>query len=204
LADESAFPHAAAPRPAGRDGPRHPHAAQRRRPAGIAKISTGEAARRIGASRQTWENYENARSQAILRQDVQAQIAKALGLHPENLTEEYRRQLGEDAEAPRPNVAALQGGWPMPASGNVRQVIMPDDTLRPWASSGMTILFDRTQWPQPEHGVVLEDADGRRVVKIFAHADAEAFHVVELYPARKEIAFPRADFQAFRVVGRLG
>jgi transcriptional regulator with XRE-family HTH domain len=171
------------------------------------KISTTEAGRRAGVSRQTWENYENAKGPVILRQDVQDQIAKALGVNRADLLNQYRRILGDDTTsdpAGFEDAGALQPAWPMPASGQVRQVIMPDDTLRPWASSGMTIAYDRNLWPAPDVGVVLERGDGERVVKIFGHADAEAYHCYELYPQRREVSFPRADYRAFRVVARLG
>jgi transcriptional regulator with XRE-family HTH domain len=174
-------------------------------PLGV-KISTTEAGRRAGVTRQTWENYENAKGPVILRQDVQDQIAQALGVTREDLLMQYRRQLGDEGlgEVVGLEEAGPRTAWPVPAGGAVRQVIMPDDTLRPWASSGMTIVYDRNMWPAPDVGVVLERNDGEKAVKIFGHADAEAYHCYELYPARREISFPRADFRAFRVVARLG
>jgi transcriptional regulator with XRE-family HTH domain len=170
------------------------------------RISTSEAGRRAGVSRQTWENYENARGPVILRQDVQDQIAHALGVTRADLLNQYRRMLGDEiAELQGFDDAPPQSAWPMPASGQVRQVIMPDDTLRPWASSGMTIAYDRNLWPSPDVGVVLEPNEGGdKVVKIFGHADAEAYHCYELYPERRTVTFPRSAYRAFRVVARLG
>jgi transcriptional regulator with XRE-family HTH domain len=57
------------------------------------KLTTLAAAANIGRTRQTWEKYENAKGDAVLRQDVQAEIAKALGVTRQELLDEYQRTL---------------------------------------------------------------------------------------------------------------
>jgi hypothetical protein len=82
--------------------------------------------------------------------------------------------------------------------------MLQDDNLRPWASSGTVIVYDLEQWPQTEQGCVIETEAGERLVKIFVRADAEAFHVAEISPTRREFTIPRLGAHAYRVVARLG
>jgi transcriptional regulator with XRE-family HTH domain len=57
------------------------------------KLSTLAAAAKIGRTRQTWEKYENAKADVVLRQDVQDEIAQALSVSRQDLLDEYERRL---------------------------------------------------------------------------------------------------------------
>lgn len=169
------------------------------------KISTLAAAANLGASRQTWEKYENAKADVVLRQDVQNDIARALGVTRADLMLEYERVLnpgggyrGSSDMDPRGPGSVLE--FPQ---ANIRRLVLQDDNLRPWANSGTVIVYDLEQWPRADEGCVIETQDGKRLVKIFLRADDETFHVAELSPARRELPISRDGAQAYRVVARL-
>lgn len=169
------------------------------------KLSTLAAAANIGRTRQTWEKYENAKADVVLRQDVQSEIARALGVTRQDLLEEFQRRLDPTGGLRRfVDVVERQPPTLEFAPGTTRRLMLQDDCLRPWASSGNVIVYDLEQWPQPEQGCVIETDAGEKLVKIFVRADAEAFHVAEISPARREFAVPRLGANAYRVVARLG
>lgn len=169
------------------------------------KITTAAAAANLGVTRQTWEKYEGAKADVILRQDVQAAIAKALGVPIGELQAAYTRALIAEGFSPDAlevaEVAPSPFLWDMGA--HTRRMVLEDDTLRPWAGSGAVIVYDPAQWPRPEDGCVVELPDGQRLVKIFVRADADSFQVAELSPERREQALPRQDTRVYRVVARI-
>lgn len=167
------------------------------------KLSTEAAGRRLGVTRQTWEKYEGDKADVVLRQDVQADIARALEVPVTDLKAAYTRALVAEGFGAG-ELAEVEADPFEPAMGaNTRRLLMPDDNLRPWASSGTIIVYDVAQWPRSDDGCVLELSDGTRQVKIFLRADAEAYHVAELAPERRELRIPRDQARAYRVVARI-
>jgi phage repressor protein C with HTH and peptisase S24 domain len=156
-------------------------------------ISQPAAAEALGVSRQAWQNYEAGERQNILRSDVQAQIARALGLQREDLLREAERLSGTAAlpsgagEAPprhyelsvlgRVRASALgpqiyDGGeieqiidvsWMFGA--NARTLRVAGDSMTGYVESGDLVVYDTSQWPRRGDGCVVEMLTGEIYVK---------------------------------------
>lgn len=157
---------------------------------------------------QAWSAYETGVRTGLHSPTTQTRLAAAVGASREELHIEAARLRG-DRPHDRSGARSLGDRGPAPfegfPQGNTQRMRMPDDNLRPWANSGAIIVYDVDQWPRPDEGCVLESLDGtRKTVKLFVSADAENFHLAELYPQRKELTLPRAEYNAYRVVARIG
>lgn len=190
--------------------------------AGLSQEAAGEA---FGASGQNWQKYEAGKAPSIFRPAVQRRLAGALGATVHDLRQALQRVLAADqafqpppsrgpqgvAEPAGPDLYAPGAGEDLSrrklaalCASRALTLQMPDDLLRPWASSGATIVYEPMAWPRQEEGCVVETSDGRRQVKIFVRADAETIHLRELHPRPRELAFPReAGVKLHRVTARI-
>jgi len=197
-----------------------------------AQMTQDAAGAAFGVSGQNWQKYESGRAPGVFRPHVQRRLVAAVGATVEELWLARDQIAGSDA-GPRlaPSGSKLAGskgaGWgvaepdvpydsPGPDAGahkarlaellgpTIRFLSMPDDCLRPWATSGATIAYDPRAWPRREEGCVIQTDDGPLHVRIFLRADADAIYACELFPKVKEVRFPRAPgTQIFRVVARI-
>lgn len=164
------------------------------------KLTVTAAARKLNQSRQSWEAYEKG-AHVTLRDDKQAEIAGALSIPPQILRHEYERRLGIRPDSGVAEEAKAFSAFP---ELSAPRLLMPDDCLRPWATSATTILYDPNLPPIAGEGCVIRDATGFLHVKIFQRADAEKLYVGEIFPAPRELTFDRGASKAYRVIGRLG
>jgi transcriptional regulator with XRE-family HTH domain len=198
-----------------------------------AQMTQDAAGAAFGASGQNWQKYESGRAPGVFRPHVQRRLVAALGATVEELwlardqiadsgalprpassgprlsasTGSSGRGVAEPEvayEAPGPDAAAYRARLAELLGPEIRFLRMPDDCLRPWATSGATITYDPQAWPRREEGCVIQTDDGAVHVKIFLRADADAIHAYELYPEIKDVRFPRTPgTQIFRVVARI-
>jgi hypothetical protein len=64
-----------------------------------------------------------------------------------------------------------------PRPGTQRRMTLSDDTLAPWAGSGVVLEYDPARWPRRDQGCVIETADGRILVRTYDGADAVSLFV---------------------------
>lgn len=167
-------------------------------------LTQEEAADKAGVVPSSWRRYEWGERDLSL--DKLARLAIAIGSTQQAVLQQRAILSGEAPPAPPPPADVIQLAERSAAfRGPVRpRVRMPDDTLYPWASSGLTIEYDEQLWPQREDGCVIELADGRKVVKIFQWADEEMLHLRELHPVAKEVKIERAKVRGpWRVTARI-
>lgn len=191
--------------------------------AGLTQERAGEA---FGASGQNWQKYEAGKAPSIFQPGVQRRLTSAIGVTVEDLMlarERLQQEGGAAPRPPRPRATGLaepggrrfdgpRGRAPADLKPLLAQVFgptsrvlqMPDDTLRPWAASGCTIVYDTELWPRREEGCVVHTDDGQLHVKLFLSAEPETVRVRELHPQARDLAFPRtAGVGVFRVVARI-
>lgn len=174
-------------------------------------LTQPQAAEAIDWTEQNWRAYEGGRRLGILKRAVRSKLAVALDATLGDLDLAYA-QTSSAPSATRELTGLREREaptFPPPASpwvsnmverlARLRQHQLTDDTLAPWASSGILVLFDPKRWPRAGQGCVLELSDGRRLVKIFVRADDEAIVVRQLQPA-KELSFPQGEVKALAAV----
>lgn len=144
-------------------------------------LSQAEAGARLGMTSQGWGLYEAGRRPGLFRPDVQRRLTAALDASPEALT--FKRDgMGDppgDAPAERSAADGLEArgrGFETP-SPRVRRLQISDDSLAPWAESGVVVEYRPGQWPRQGQGCVLEMIDGSVRVRLYRGADAEALHL---------------------------
>jgi hypothetical protein len=54
---------------------------------------------------------------------------------------------------------------------------LSNDDLAPWAASGVVLEYEPGRWPRRDQGCIIDMADGRRLVRLYDRADAEALVV---------------------------
>lgn len=182
-------------------------------------MTQSEAAKAIGVTRQAWQNYEAGARQAILRSDLQDQIARALGVNRADLVRERDRRLGLPGmaeAAPEP----MKGGfaYELAVLGRVRaspigpQIYDADqleqmidvswmfgpsartlrvagDSMTGYVESGDLVIYDLSQWPRRGEGCVVELQNGDIYVKEYAGTAQGVLKVRQRFP-EEELSFP--------------
>jgi transcriptional regulator with XRE-family HTH domain len=157
-------------------------------------ISQEELAERLGVARQTISRYETGRT-AVLRTDLQRQIASAIGVTIEALMTErdnvirpdFPRRPGEAMPGMK-TVVAVQAQPEIGEDGLVHYVEVPpvssedlgwlfgpnagfvrlaDGALPDGPFSARVAGFDRTAWPRRGQGCVIETRDGELLPRIY-------------------------------------
>ncbi len=185
-----------------------------------AQLSQEAAGDAFGTTGQNWQKYEAGKAPGVFQPSVQRRLTQAVGatvgdlmlvrdrlaqadgpVASSSLWSEHEGQLAEPGRGFRFDLAeALARVWG-PSS---RMLRMPDDSLRPWAASGATIVYDLELWPSREEGCVVQTEDGQLHVKLFLSADPAAVRLRELHPTPREIDLPRTPATGiYRVVARL-
>ena len=160
-------------------------------------LSQAEAGARLGMTSQGWGLYEVGRRPGLFRPDVQRRLTDALDASPEDLAFARGGLSGasDNASVDTPTADGLEarGRSFEAASPRVRRLQISDDSLAPWAASGVVVEYRPGQWPRQGQGCVLEMVDGSVRVRLYRGADAEALHlagagaldVVETIPRRQ-------------------
>ncbi len=144
-------------------------------------LSQAEAGARLGMTSQGWGLYEAGRRPGLFRPDVQRRLTAALDASPEDLAL-AREGLGAPPDSGAAEASALDGveargrGFDTPPP-RVRRLQISDDSLAPWAESGVVVEYRPGQWPRQGQGCVLEMIDGTVRVRLYRGADAEALHL---------------------------
>ena len=123
--------------------------------------AAGEA---FGTSGQNWQKYEAGKAPSVFQPAIQRRLTRAVAASVEDLVL-VRDQLlqAEDAQGVGPGLAeSAAAGFDASDRGRAElrpllariwgpsscMLQMPDDSLRPWAASGCTIVYDTELWPR--------------------------------------------------------
>ncbi len=146
-----------------------------------AGLSQAEAGAAVGMTSQGWGLYEAGKRPGLFRPDVQRKLTAAVGASVENLALVLART------APTGEVHLASGGVESRGRGYVsappalpartETLQLTDDSLAPWASSGVVLEFDPGRWPRRDQGCVIDLASGERRVRLYDHADADFLYV---------------------------
>lgn len=74
------------------------------------------------------------------------------------------------------------------------------DALSPWAEGGELIVYDKARPPRRDHGCVVEGADGRLSVYLFAGRDETTVRLYTLAPERRTIDKPAGEVRGIYAV----
>jgi transcriptional regulator with XRE-family HTH domain len=141
-------------------------------------LSQAEAGRLAGLTSQGWGLYEAGKRSGLFRPDVQRRLTAAIDAAPEDL----RPDAVAAGLSPGPGMASEGRAFsPAPALTASRQILqrlqLSNDDLSPWAASGVVLEYEPGRWPRRDQGCVIDMADGRRLVRLYDRADAEALVV---------------------------
>jgi transcriptional regulator with XRE-family HTH domain len=146
-----------------------------------AGLSQAEAGARIGMTSQGWGLYESGRRPGLFRPDVQRRLTGALGATAEDLglrlATADRPPTVQASDGVRSNGRAFAGGLGSLRPTGVQRLQLSNDELAPWAASGVVLEFDFGLWPRRDQGCVIDLTDGRRLVRLYDHADAEGLYL---------------------------
>lgn len=158
-------------------------------------LSQAEAGARLGMTSQGWGLYEGGRRPGLFRPDVQRRLTAALDASPEDLAFARDRVAAtpgdEVAETPAAEGLEARGRSFEAPSPRVRRLQISDDSLAPWAASGVVVEYRPGQWPRQGQGCVLEMIDGSMRVRLYRGADAEALHLAGAGALDVEETVPR-------------
>lgn len=152
-----------------------------------AGIKQTDAAESLGVTRQAWGNYEAGRD-VVLREDIQEDLAKAIGVTRDDLLRERDRLTGgtsQSSDAPHvagnvyelPVVGRVRAGPAGPQIYNsdegeqtvdlswmfgpdARSLRVAGDTMTGYVESGQLVVYDTSQWPRRGDGCVVELTNG--------------------------------------------
>jgi transcriptional regulator with XRE-family HTH domain len=134
-------------------------------------LSQAEAGRRAGMTSQGWGLYEAGKRSGLFRPDVQRRLTAALDAVPEDLGPFE----GTTGLSPGPGMASE--GQAYAATPAPQRLQLSNDDLAPWAASGVVLEYEPGRWPRRDQGCIIDMADGRRLVRLYDRADAEALVV---------------------------
>lgn len=175
------------------------------------------AAQAFGVTRQAWQNYEAGARQTILRTDMQARIADALGVTRDDLLREVDRQAGHAAPEARgvsesarifelPVLSRVRTGTDGPQlyetsepegfldmawvfGPNARTLRHAGDAMTGYVESGQMVIYDVSQWPRRGDGCVVELANGELHVREYVGSAQGVLQVRQRNPD-EVISFP--------------
>lgn len=182
-------------------------------------LTQGDAGKAIGITRQAWQNYEAGNRQAILRSDLQDEIARALGVSREDILRERDRRLGQSSmsegpQEPFKNVTAYElavlgrvraspVGPQIYDAGELEQIVdvswmfgpsartlrVAGDSMTGYVESGDLVIYDTSQWPRRGEGCVVELNNGDIYVKEYGGTAQGVLKVRQRFP-EEELSFP--------------
>ena len=166
-------------------------------------LSQAEAGARVGMTSQGWGLYETGRRPGLFRPDVQRRLTAALDASPEALALLATPVAGPAATGAVEGVEA-RGRTYDAAAPRPRRIQVSDDSLAPWAVSGVVLEYRPGQWPRQGQGCVLEMTDGSVRLRLYQGADAEGLRVAGAGALDRTETIPRqAVALASAVIARL-
>jgi len=148
-------------------------------------LSQAEAGQRAGMTSQGWGLYESGRRPGLFRPDVQRRLLAALDATPEDLAlrvpaddlQSHRARIPVQAPTIIRGLEATGRVFEGTQPGSQRRMTLSDDTLAPWAGSGVVLEYDPARWPRRDQGCVIETLDGSLLVRLYDGADADSLFV---------------------------
>lgn len=138
-------------------------------------LSQAEAGRRAGMTGQGWGLYEAGKRSGLYRPDVQRRLLAALDVSPADPDGARAGPAGlPDAARGMRSPAA---SWEEPAPPPARRLRLSDDSLAPWAGSGVVLEYLPGRWPRRGQGCVVETADGRLLPRLYERVDGDVLVV---------------------------
>lgn len=182
-------------------------------------MSQDEAAAALHTSRQTISNYERGERSVILREDIQQDVAEALGVTREDILRERDRLAGTEPQQYAPPQTATI--YELPVLGRVRTgpegpmlygVSEPDqivdlawmfgpnakslrqagDEMSGYVESGQLVIYDTSQWPRRGDGCVVELRSGDVYVREYV-STAQGVLTVRQRLGDETSTFPMSD-----------
>jgi|TARA_R110002124_G_scaffold1790_5_gene11266 transcriptional regulator with XRE-family HTH domain len=141
-------------------------------------LSQAEAGARMNMTSQGWGLYEAGRRPGLFRPDVQRRLTAALDATVEDLERHCVVQ-----SRPEPEPAGLEArGRAFSHRVDSEMAALPrlhlsNDDLRPWAASGVVLVYEPGRWPRRDQGCVIHMDDSEVRIRLYDRADAEALVV---------------------------
>lgn len=141
-------------------------------------LSQAEAGARMGMTSQGWGLYEAGRRPGLFRPDVQRRLTAALDATVEDL-----ERLSLNQPDPEPVPAGLEARSRAftrtvdSETAALPRLHLSNDDLRPWAASGVVLVYEPGRWPRRDQGCVLHMDDGEARIRLYDRADAEVLIV---------------------------
>ncbi|WP_339872453.1 helix-turn-helix transcriptional regulator [uncultured Brevundimonas sp.] len=141
-------------------------------------LSQAEAGARMGMTSQGWGLYEAGRRPGLFRPDVQRRLTAAIDATVEDLERQCVVQ-----PLPEPEPSGLEARpRAFSRSADTETAALPrlqlsNDDLRPWAASGVVLVYEPGRWPRRDQGCVIHMNDGETRIRLYDRADAEALVV---------------------------
>lgn len=145
-------------------------------------LSQAEAGARMGMTSQGWGLYESGRRPGLFRPDVQRRLTAALDATVEDL-ERQRLDQPEPESEPVPVPGGLESRSRVfsrrvdSETATLPRLQLSNDDLRPWAASGVVLVYEPGRWPRRDQGCVIHMEDGEARIRLYDRADAEALIV---------------------------
>ncbi|WP_417233229.1 helix-turn-helix transcriptional regulator [Brevundimonas sp.] len=141
-------------------------------------LSQADAGARMGMTSQGWGLYEAGRRPGLFRPDVQRRLTAALDATVEDLE---RRCMVQSP--PEPESAGLEsrgrafGHGVDSGMAALPRLQLSNDDLRPWAASGVVLVYEPGRWPRRDQGCVIHMVDGEAWIRLYDRADGESLVV---------------------------
>jgi transcriptional regulator with XRE-family HTH domain len=141
-------------------------------------LNQAEAGARMGMTSQGWGLYEAGRRPGLFRPDVQRRLTAALDATIEDLERQILVQPEPDL-APTGLEARSRAfsGVVDSETSTLPRLQLSNDDLRPWAASGVVLVYEPGRWPRRDQGCVIHMEDGEARIRLYDRADAEVLIV---------------------------
>lgn len=141
-------------------------------------LSQAEAGARMGMTSQGWGLYEAGRRPGLFRPDVQRRLTAALDATLEDLERQNLIQPEPDVTPGglESRTRAFRGLVDSETTALPRLQLSNDD-LRPWAASGVVLVYEPGRWPRRDQGCVIHMDKGEVRIRLYDRADAETLVV---------------------------
>ncbi len=187
---------------------------------GLSQLAAAELA---NTHQQSWQRYEAAENNALLKTTLQRRLAEAIGashgdflLEVDRLTEaapRANRSMG-DFEFPMPGrVRASPQGLHIFDEGepgtmdishlfgrSTRIMQVAGESMVPYVFPGSFVAYNIGQPPRRGEGCVVETTSGDYYIKLYDRTVGGTLYVTELHPKEKELRFDLAEVRGLHAV----
>lgn len=186
-------------------------------------LSQQDAAARAQTYQQTWQRYESARNNALLRVDLQRQLAEAMGathadllaeldglgqpMPPDRVLRRMEFPVPGQVHTSAQGFQVYEGGEPQTFDigwlfgPSTRILPVPDDSMAPYAQIGGFVTYNVGVTPKENLGCVIEMMDGSFQLRLFERIAGGVLYAAELHPRRRTLQY---DLTKVRGIHRVG